>query len=73
MSVQDPQRPTPARTRSQVAEGVLIALTAVLAAVLAVPSLVAAARDGSLDLAAVFYPVLLVAIATLAWGRRSGA
>ncbi len=48
MTVQDPERPTPGRTPSQVAEGVLIALTAVLAAVLAVPSLVAAARDGSL-------------------------
>ena len=59
--------------RDRLVQGALIGLAVVLAGLLGVTSLVEALREGTVDLATVFYPVLLAALATLAWTRRTGA
>jgi hypothetical protein len=58
--------------RQQLVEGGLIAAILVLAGVLGGPELLQSLREGSVDLGAVYYPVLVVAVATLACTRRSG-
>jgi len=59
--------------RDRLLQGGLIVLTVALAGLLGVTSLVEALREGTVDLATVFYPVLLGALAALAWTRRTGA
>ena len=59
------------RERERLLELVLLGLVVVGVAVLGLPPAVAGLRDGSLDLAAVFYPLLLAACAGLAWSRGS--
>ena len=60
-------------SRDRLLQGALIALAVGLAGLLGVLSLVEALREGTVDLATVFYPVLLCALASLAWTRRTGA
>jgi uncharacterized membrane protein YczE len=70
VSVQEPGPRLSAR-RERLVEAVVLALTVLLAGLLGVGSLVTAVREGTVELATVFYPVLLGAIATLAWTRRT--
>ena len=74
MTVPDltPEEPETGTRREHVVEHALIVLIVVLAGALALPSLVTALREGSIELATVFYPVMLGAIAVLAWNRRAG-
>jgi len=58
--------------RERLVEGALLALVLVLAAGLSLPELADIVRERSVDLGAVFYPVVLIAFAGLAWSRRSG-
>ena len=53
-------------------EAGLVTLVVVLAACLGLPALVEGVREGTVELATVFYPVLLGAFAVLAWSRRTG-
>ena len=66
---QEQQRPD----RERVLELVLLGLVVVGVCVVGLPQTVQSLRDGSFDLAAVFYPLLLAAFAGLAWSRRTGA
>ena len=59
---QEPQEQAPDRERL---------LERVLLAMVGLPPAVAGLRDGSIELAAVFYPLLLAACAGLAWSRGS--
>ena len=67
-----PEDPETGTRRDHVVERALLGLTVLLAAALALPSLFTALREGSVELATVFYPVMLGAIAVLAWTRRAG-
>ena len=60
-------------TRERVLEGLLLGLVVLVCGVVGLPQVVATLRDGSVELATVFYPVLLVAFAGLAWSRRTGS
>ena len=66
---QEPQEQAPDRER--LLERVLLAMVVVAVAVVGLPPAVAGLRDGSIELAAVFYPLLLAACAGLAWSRGS--
>jgi hypothetical protein len=61
------------RERERVLELVLLGLVVGVVAVLGLPSVVTSLREGNLDLAAVFYPLLLAALTGLAWSRRAGS
>ena len=60
-------------TRERVLEGLLLGLVVLVCGVVGLPQVVETLRDGSVELATVFYPVLLVAFAGLAWSRRTGS
>jgi hypothetical protein len=62
----------PDTRRERLVESALMGLIVLLAAVLGGPLLVDSLREGSIELGTVFYPVVLGAIATLAWSRRTG-
>ena len=62
---------TPVRQR--LLDALLLGLVVLVCGVVGVPEVVESLRDGSVDLATVFYPVLLVAFAGLAWTRRAGS
>jgi hypothetical protein len=65
---------TPVRDRRQPAlDCVLLGLVVLVCGVVGVPEVVATLREGSVGLATVFYPVLLLAFAGLAWSRRTGS
>jgi hypothetical protein len=73
---QTPPRLDPAPPAQQAGGPVqrgLLALVVLVALVVGVPELVASARTGSVDLATVFYPVVLVSAGLLAWTRRTGS
>jgi hypothetical protein len=72
LTPEEPETTRTARRLERLVEGSLVALVLVMAAVLGIPQLFEAVRDGDIDLAAVFYPVLLVAFGVLAWTRRDG-
>ena len=59
--------------RERVVEGLLLGLVVLVCGVVGLPQVVGTLRDGSVELATVFYPVLLVAFAGLAWTRRTGS
>jgi hypothetical protein len=64
------QQPAPPGRGTQSA---LLALVLLVGLVVGVPELVASARNGSVDLATVSYPVILVSAGLLAWTRRTGS
>ena len=68
-----PEEPGTGTRLTRVVESVVIALIVLVAGAVGVPSLVAALRDGSVELATVFYPLILVAVVALAWNRRAGS
>jgi uncharacterized membrane protein len=68
-----PEEPGTGTRREKAVEGVIIALIVLVAGSLGLPSLVEALREGSVELATVFYPVMLVAVVALAWNRRAGS
>ena len=72
LTPEDPEATDAAGRRARMVEGALMALIVVLAAGVGAPELVQSVRDGSIDLGTVFYPVMLTAIAALAWTRRAG-
>ena len=74
MSAQDIE-PEDRRTSrgERLVEGLLLALVVGVCGVVGLPQVVATLQDGSIELATVFYPVLLVAFAALAWTRRTGS
>ena len=55
----------------RVVEGVLIALIVVLATYLGTSDLLRTLSGGSLTLADIFYPLIVLAIGGLAWTRRT--
>jgi hypothetical protein len=64
----------PVRDRRQRAlDAALLGLVVLVCGVVGLPEVVASLREGSFELATVFYPVLLVAFAGVAWSRRTGA
>ena len=71
MTAPDEQRETTPRDR--VVEGLLTALVVLVCGVIGLPQVVESLRDGTVELATVFYPVLLVAFGVLAWTRRTGS
>ena len=70
---QEEQLEPKAADRERVLELVLLGLVVVGVCVIGLPQTVESIREGSLGLAAVFYPLLLAAFAGLAWSRRTGA
>lgn len=67
-----PQHDERAGRRERMLELVLLGLVVTGLGVLALPPVLESLREGSLELASVFYPVLLAAFAGLAWSRRTG-
>ena len=68
-----PDEERTASRAERVVEGVLLALVVLVCGVVGLPQVVETLRDGSIELATVFYPVLLVAFGVLAWTRRTGS
>ena len=62
---------TPVRQR--LLDMLLLGLVVLVCGVVGLPQVVDSLREGSVELATVFYPVLLVAFAGLAWSRRTGS
>ena len=71
MSAPEDQRQTP--RREKVVEALLLGLVVLVCGVVGLPEVVDTLQEGSIELATVFYPVLLVAFAALAWTRRTGS
>jgi hypothetical protein len=67
-----PEEPGTGDRRARLVEAALIALIVLLAGALGATELVQSLRDGSIELATVFYPVIVVATAALAWTRWTG-
>ncbi len=68
----DEQGTDEAGRRARLVEGALITLILLMAGVLGAPALLDSVRNGTIDLGAVFYPVMLGAAVALAWTRRTG-
>ena len=60
------------RDRERVLELVLLGVVVVAVAVLGAPAVADAVRSGDVELATLFYPVLLAAFVGLALSRRAG-
>jgi hypothetical protein len=71
LSPEEP-RATLVQRLERMVEATVVALVVLLAALLGLPELVESVREGSVELATVFYPVMLVAFGVLAWTRRAG-
>lgn len=67
-----PDEPVVIDRRERLVQRALVALVVLVAAAIGLPQLVESVREGTVELATVFYPVLLVAFAVLAWTRRTG-
>jgi len=71
--VTSPRTQQPPAPPGRGTQSALLALVLLVGLVVGVPELVDSARSGSVDLATVFYPVILVSAGLLAWTRRTGS